>query len=188
MPKSNSFITLEQYQKSIETGELQLSLWHKLSHFGFICFLLFISFVMMSIGVFFYFKDGRNPFVPAMIYVVTGPVLLCIPFYILLKNRLKFKILHSKLGHDQLITELKKLCKEEGWFIAYNKGNTFIAKTKASLTSWGERVTILFNGDEIYVNSISDPSDRPSLIAIGPNRHNLKVVTDLINSDNDLPN
>jgi len=179
-------MTQEQYNKSIETGELQLSLRDKSSHYGIVEFLLFIPLVFLSIILFYYFKGDPKPFVSAEIYIILFPVFLSMLFYLLLKKRLKFKVLHSELDHKDLTAHLIQLCKEQNWTISFHNANIFIAKTNISLTSWGERVTVLFNGNEILVNSISDPDGKPSLIAIGPNRDNVKAVIDLIENINYL--
>ena len=102
-------------------------------------------------------------------------------------RRLKFKVLTTTLNHKEIAVYFEQLCKEWEWNLHFHNANIFIAKTRMSGGSWGEQVTILLSGNEVWVNSICDPDKHTSLVSMGRNRENLQAITDLINNINNLP-
>ena len=55
-----------------------------------------------------------------------------------------------------------------------------IASSPCSWRSWGERITIIKQEDELWFNSICDPNSRPSVTSWGKNRNNLNALLDEI--------
>ncbi|MDD1796340.1 hypothetical protein LRP50_24780 [Enterovibrio sp. ZSDZ42] len=61
-------------------------------------------------------------------------------------------------------------------------------ETNASLSSWGELITVLFTSSGILINSRPSPLRRPSLITMGRNKNNLqKLIATLEDNTHSLP-
>ena len=181
-------MTQEQYEKSIQTGYLQLTNWQKFNHFSIVGFLLFIPLGYLSITLYERVNGNGSNFNSDELYIIFIPVILATLFYFLQKSRLKFKVLISELKREQIIDYLEQLCKEWNWTIKTNNHSEFLAKTNPTFFSgsWGEQVTILFIDNKILLNSICDLDKRSSLVSMGHNRENVQAVTDLINNANNL--
>jgi len=181
-------MTQEQYDKSIETGYLQLRLWDKVTHFSIVGFLFFIPVLFLVFHLVGYLRGNPAGFAGGELSILIVPIFLGGLFYWLQKSRLKFKVLNTTLKHEEIVDLIKQLCKEWNWTPYLNNHNIFIAKTKpgALSGSWGEQVTILFNGNTILVNSICDPGEKQSLVSMGHNRENEQAITDLVNNANRL--
>jgi len=183
-------MTKEQYDKSIETGELQLTLTNKFNHYSIVAWLCFPSIFLLLLHLYkkiigdpAYFADGE-------IEIIVCTSVLALLFYWLQKSRLKFKKLSINFPAKELMSYLQELCKEWDWTIAYHDNHTVIAKTNVSFFSgsWGEQVTVLFTQNLVLVNSICDLDKKSSLVSMGHNRENVKAVTDLIANINTSTN
>ncbi len=179
-------MTQEEYNKSIETGELQLNCKDWLTHFGVVGFLFFMPLMLLSIHLFKFFEGNPFSFRDGEFYILIVPIIIGFLFFILQRSRLKFKVLTVRLSQKELTAYIEQLCKEWDWKPYFHNKNIFIAKTKMGGGSWGELVTILFNGNEVWINSICDPDKHGSIVSMGRNRENVKAVTDLIENINRL--
>lgn len=179
-------MTQEEYYKSIETGKLQLSRKDWLTHFGVAGFLFFIPLMLFSIHLFKFFEGNPFSFRDGEVYLLLVPIIIGFLFLLLQRGRLKFKVLTTTLSQKELTEYIERLCKEWDWKPYFHNKNVFIAKTKRGGGSWGEQVTILYNGNEVWVNSICDPDKKGSLVSFGRNRQNVQAVADLIENTNRL--
>jgi len=179
-------MTQEQYNKSIETGELQLNCKDMLTHFGVVGFLFFMPLMLLSIHLFQYFKGNPSSLRGDEFYILIIPIIIGFLFFLLQKSRLKLKVLTATLSQKELTSYIEQLCQEWDWKPYFHNKNIFIAKTKMGGGSWGEQVTILFNGNQVWVNSICDPDKKGSLVSFGRNRENVQAVVDLIENTNRL--
>jgi len=181
-------MTKEQYDKSIETGELQLGFWNKVSHFSIVLFLFFVPVLFLGIHLYEYLIGNSAYFAEGEIKIMIIALVVGVLFYWLQKSRLKFKKISTNLTSKELIPYIEELCKEWNWTISYHSDGIVVAKTNVSFISgsWGEQVTIILNNNIVLVNSICDLDKRSSLVSMGHNRENVKAVIDLIANTNAL--
>ncbi|NVK82676.1 MAG: hypothetical protein HWE21_00050 [Cytophagia bacterium] len=72
-----------------------------------------------------------------------------------------------------------RIANQEEWVIRTNRKNTIVAKSNPGFLSgsWGEQITVIINGQNVYVNSICDLDKRPSVVSFGRNRANeMKII------------
>jgi hypothetical protein len=71
-----------------------------------------------------------------------------------------------------------KAIKTSHWKIKRNEASKIVATVSGfpKTLSWGERVEIRFHDNYVYVNSICDPSNWPSIASWGQNRKNVKFI------------
>ncbi|MGI8882621.1 MAG: hypothetical protein ACR2IA_00040, partial [Pyrinomonadaceae bacterium] len=102
-------------------------------------------------------------------------------FYFIQKNRLKLTLIKANISRKTFDEIIEKIINKYGWQISINTSKEIIAKTPFSGKSWGERVTIIFDGNNILVNSICDPDERTSVVSMGRNEQNIRLIVKRIN-------
>lgn len=171
-------MTTEQYDKSLETGTLQISTRDKLSHFGIVIFLgimpsglLMFHFIAYLQGLVMPFKDGE-------IWLIIVPLLLAIAFYITQRDRLRFRVVTTPLKWNELMILIGQVGIELKWIRVSSSKRVYVARTNPGFFSgsWGEQITILFDTDRILVNSICDLKKRSSITSMGRNRENVGAL------------
>jgi arsenate reductase-like glutaredoxin family protein len=178
-------MTLSEYNKSIETGELQLSFWRKVSHFRIAIFLLYAAMLLPVIHLFEYVKGNSAIFALGEIYIIIITLLLALLLFGFQKSKLKFKTIKTTLKKEEIIDLLMQLSKEWEWHPCFHKESIFTAKTNSTFSkSIGEQVTVLINNDNILINTINDPDRR---LAFGAWERNMKnkeaIITMLERAD-----
>jgi len=91
-------------------------------------------------------------------------------------QRLKFKKIDAVLTEYEFKEIAKKAGLKMNWKLERLTGNSAIAFTGLNWGgSWGERITIIRDRDEILINSIHDPDKLISFALWGQNRKNIKA-------------
>jgi hypothetical protein len=176
-------MTKEIYDRSVETGEVQLvGFWDKSAHFGIVGFLLFLATVVVCVEWNLQ-KNNINIFQSVDLWMIIAPLTLALIFYLVQKQRLKFRVVKTKLNHAQLKEILTEVAEMLEWKFTSMTTNVCIATTNPGFFSgsWGEQITILFYQDSVFVNSICDPDKRSSVVSFGRNRENERTLIDKIN-------
>lgn len=96
-------------------------------------------------------------------------------FVIVQYRRLNFKRLKVTLTSEEFIFITKQAGGEMNWRLENLTKDYAVAITGFNWGSWGERVTIIRKENEILINSICDPDNRPSVSSWGQNRKNIKA-------------
>lgn len=168
-------------EKSIESGELQLESRDKINHFS-IVFYSFTFAVFMPIMVLFYqiYDPASNKnygvlwFSP--IFAIVGVI-----FYFIQKKRLKLTSIKTNIKREEFDNIIEQISNKYGWQICINTSKKIVAKTPFSGKSWGEQVTIIFDGNNLLVNSICDPDKKSSVVSAGRNDQNVRLLIKRIN-------
>ncbi|MCO5934108.1 hypothetical protein NAF17_01030 [Mucilaginibacter sp. RB4R14] len=175
-------MTARQYKKSIESGQVQLSKAQQFCYYGAVIF-----FISMPITVIIYHlilfinHDEQNYHIQELLIVII-PIILALVLYNIQKSRLKFLILNPGLGHEEIWLVIHKIREDFKWTTVEESDNIFIAKTFPSFlaNTWGSQMTILLNDNEMYINSISDPNNRPNIFAGPENKRKVQAVLDYL--------
>jgi hypothetical protein len=171
-------MTREQYDKSIKTGELQLSGWGKISYY-FVAFLLFfVSLISLAALLF----DKSKNFVKPPVGFIIVPAILGSLVYLYQKRGLKFHVIETKLSQKEVSVLVKKLCDEQKWSMAFEDGDALIAKTDVN-NPWrkSKKITTLFDRNKLFVNSIYDPDlNKSGLDLFGNNSEVIKIIIDCL--------
>lgn len=175
-------MTNEQINRSIETKRLEINNWGKFDHYTIVGFM----FLIPIIQVFLYLKElvnGTSKGINGdMVLFIIIPLILGFLLYKLQRNRLNFKIIETNLNREQLEKIIDQVAKELKWEIFTDEKRIVEAKTFPNFFSgsWGEQITILFDGQQVLINSICDLDKRSSLVSMGRNRKNMKRLVEEI--------
>jgi len=171
-------MTQEQYNKSIATGELQLSAWGKFSYFWVVGFLFFIPLTCLAFDIF----DNSANFVGTPIWFIIIPTILGILLYWLQKNQLKFKIVKTRLGRYEFSKLTRQISEQFKLTILFEDGDIFVAETTPELFSGVEakQITILLNKDVIMISSIFELTRKSSVDIMGSNKKAVNTLIDKI--------
>lgn len=110
------------------------------------------------------------------------PFIIGLLFYKLQKNRLKFKTVETALTRDELDKIIERVAAELQWRIYTNNKRIVEARTNPSFFSgsWGEQITILFDGKRVLANSICDLKKQDSVVSMRRNKKNTQRLIDEI--------
>jgi hypothetical protein len=102
-------------------------------------------------------------------------LILCTIFFVIQYRRLRFKSVTINLDKNDISNVLTKTAKELDWYFVAGGENFAVAKRKGGFTtgSWGEQITVLFDNNQIFINSICDPDKWSSIASFGRNKQNV---------------
>lgn len=172
-----SEINKDKIRSMKSSKRLILSKQEKFWHYSVVPFILIVpilttyGFVKDYLGV---YEGVRTPSEMIGGYLFVIPAIL---FFVIQWNRLKFKTYKTKVTDNEFETALKKTANELGWSIEQSK-NGFVRahRTWSWSSSWGELITIIYEEDQLLINSICDPN-APfiSVVSYGWNKKNIKT-------------
>ena len=167
-------MTNEDLKHVLETGKLKLSFWNKFSHYGIVGFLIIIPTTLVFLHLKAYFEEIQNPLKEGEILFIIIPVILAVFFYLLQRNRLKFKTVETSLNRGEIDLIIKRVSNELEWMEFIYNDKIIVAKTHPGFLSgsWGEQITILLDKNVIFINSICDPNKQSSIVSMGRNKQN----------------
>jgi hypothetical protein len=170
----------------IETKKLKLKLSDLFTHY-LIVFFLFIPFLLTLYS--FIEKYLLNNYTgvrsPEEMFIGTSPLtIVAIIFFFIQRNKLKFKVVATKLPKERIKEIIELTAKELEWHLEIVNAKIIIAKTHPKWTSgsWGEQITIIFDKSSIMINSICDPDKKSSVVSFGRNKKNVNKLIENIKS------
>lgn len=178
----SSGMTEEEIRYSIETNEVKLTFREKLNHYGIVGLQLIIEGLYLNGFV----RDHLNKILTSTDELVIGVfiVLLLLTFltYKLQKRRLAFKSIETGLKKSELNDIIRKVGLEHKWILLSVNENSIVAKTTPGYfpVSGRERITILFDQNKVFINSICDPLKTSRLLSLGQNKRNENRLLDVI--------
>jgi hypothetical protein len=169
-------MTQSDINKMTSDRRLRLRFWDSLNHFGIV--IAFSVLPIMSVKSIYEELNGMGYGVRSISdFAVIGIIglSLCIVFSIIQYRRLRFKSITVNLDKNDISNALTKTAKELDWYFVNGGENFAIAKRKGGFTtgSWGEQITVLFDNNEILINSICDPDKWSSIASFGRNKQNV---------------
>ena len=89
----------------------------------------------------------------------------------------------TKLPEGQIREMIAIFAQLKKWKVSNNRKSLIILKTgpgRSGATGWGERITMITKGSEVWISSISDP-DRPmSFRSYRRNKYNIGFIRDVL--------
>lgn len=113
--------------------------------------------------------NTQNDFSLATAYV---SLLSAFYFYIIQSKQLKFKCLPLTIESTIFEQAILDITQKLKWKLHKSKNGLYILKSGIEFKTWGQLITILWNKDKIFFNSINDPDKKPSITSFGKNRTN----------------
>lgn len=172
----------ELIEKSLETRELQLTLSQKEGHYAIVIALLIIPTVFLFFLIKYLITDNIDKIKPGLLIMGTIAGGLGFIAYRLQRRRLKFVIVNTGLGRDQLKRIIDLTGEELNWIPFYADDQVIILKTfpKFWSGSWGEQITIMFDTGKVLINSICDPDKTSSVFSNGRNTKNIRLIVERV--------
>ncbi len=160
---------------------LKLKFWDCLNHFGIV--IAFSVLPIMSIWFIIQeFLGNGNGIRTISDFLKIGIIglIICIIFFIIQYRRLRFKTFEINLSKEIIYDALTKTAKELNWNFVYGTDNIAVAKRKGGFTtgSWGEQITVIFDNNQVLINSICDPDRRSSIASFGRNKQNVLTLVE----------
>ena len=165
----------EQYDKSIQTGKLQLSAWRVIPFYFLVVLLFFIPVMFLALEIF----DNSKNYVRPPIWAISIPAVLGALLYKYQQIGLKFEVIETALTKNAVFSLIEKLADEQKWLIVFRSDKVFVAKIDAG-NPWrkSKLITILLDKNRVLINSIYDPDTNKS--GIDPLGTNKALVGSLI--------
>jgi len=168
-------MTTEQYDLAIRTGKLPLSVWGKIKYYFLVVFLFFISLLCLW-GLLF--ENSKNFDKPPVSFVII-PAILGILVYIIQKPGLKFQVIETNLSKKDILLLIKKVCDEQKWSIVSQESDVLVANSDYRAWDKTKKITILFDRNKVFVNSIYEPDlNKAGIDLFGNNRKIIKIIID----------
>ncbi|WP_188051713.1 hypothetical protein [Flavobacterium sp. GP15] len=176
-------MTKSEIKISIEKQVLQLNFWQKLSHYGIVLGILIISITIGVLSIKDILSGNRNHISVKILSFIIVPFLFTIFFYFLQKKRLRFNIIETNLSLIEIKNIVTEVAEERKWIRNKNNDYCYVATTYPGFFSgsWGELITIIFDKNRIYFNSICNPNEKSSIISMGRNRKHYLTLLNQIN-------
>lgn len=161
----------------ISRDRLQLSTVRMLSYF------LLPGLLIVAAGSTIFFAVMRGNGLQ-MLWVPTIFVLAAILLVWQLRRGLRFHTVQTgREPADNMERVLDVARKREWQRAAAEPEGTMEFHTPRSMFSWGEMVTVRFEGGAVLINSISDPGHGPSITSMGGNARNVRLVASALRGD-----
>lgn len=168
-------------KKSIESGELQLPSWQKKTHYEVVWWSFAIAVFFPLMILFYQLYDSARIKNYGVLWLSPIFIFVGVILYFIQKNRLKLTSIKTNISREEFDKIIENISDKYGWEIHINSLSEIIAKTPFSGSSWGEQVTVIFNGNNLLVNSICDPDKRSSVVSCGRNKQNIRLIIKRIN-------
>lgn len=173
-------MTPSQILSSVEKQQLQLNGRQRFNHYSTAHFALFVGLglPMMILGG--WLIDARIDFALSKYEVALFSIPSLIVAALLYRHFARILALskvNTPLGVSDIRELLIGLAEREGWQVQRNRKSFIVLKTHPGFTrNCGERITVLFHGGEVWVNSICDPDSDPAFYSSGRNRRNRQLI------------
>jgi hypothetical protein len=170
----------------VEQKRVKLTIRQALTHYSIVWFFLVIPGVIIYDLIKVYitntFTEDRSPI--ELIKTIICYIVIAIFLYFIQWRRLRFSIYKIPHSEDNFEEAFKMTVKELDWKVAINQRNYKQATTPSSILtgSWGERITIINDGNRFLINSICDPDKRPSVSSFGWNKKNVRTFLETLKS------
>ncbi|WP_124642924.1 hypothetical protein [Amniculibacterium aquaticum] len=154
---------------------LKLYGWRYFTHFQIFYMVLIIPIMIFLVKAFKFnnFHFSQNEF---YLYFALG--IVCALLYFMQKKKLKFKTIKINNSKEKILECIEKVAEKLKWYPEEITDEYIIAKTRPSFFSgsWGEEITIVFDGNKILINSICDPDKQSSVVSMGRNKKNVNIL------------
>jgi ABC-type multidrug transport system fused ATPase/permease subunit len=150
---------------------LKLSGLAKFNYFTPVIFVASLPLIGLAVQI---FSPGKND----LTLLILIPIPLAAFLYWYLNRTLRYQLIRTTHSAEENFHAVVSLAHRENWKIKVKRTGFIRAKVGGfpKTMSWGEQVSVQFDGNDVYVNSICDPDERPSISSYGQNAENVESV------------
>lgn len=177
-------MTREQVKRAKERERLCLSRWHQFNHYFPAFFFALIPAVFVVVTIYDWLSEIYRPKAirpDSLVFwmFILIPIIVGILVFRFQRNQLKMTKIQVDLDGASQRDRIRRISKQLGWDIVSDTSEGFVSRTHPSFWSgsWGERITVIYDDNCIWVNSICDPDKRSSLVSCGRNKANVRAIT-----------
>ena len=183
-------MTAAQIRRSVEKQKLQLNRSQRFNHFLVAHGTLFVGLCLPSIIFLNWLIELRFNSVLSVFQVIlfSAPwIVASILLYFYQKRVLSLSKVATPLKVSEIRQILSGLAQREGWSVLNSNKAFVVMKTHPGFTwNWGEKITILFYKEEVWVNSICDPDNEPAVYSSGRNKRNRRLIHQFLSGNRHL--
>jgi hypothetical protein len=112
------------------------------------------------------------------------PAIASVLLYIRRERELKLIRVDTDRSRAEVTSAIVELARNNNWEVRNKTKKYMVLKSHPGFWSgsWGEQMTILFDKDKVWVNSICDPEKQASIVSMGRNRQNVTALIVTIRS------
>ncbi len=173
-----------QIRSSVENQKLQLKGQQRFNHHFAAHFALLVGLGLPALTVVDWLIDGRIGVVLSGLEIALFSTPWLVGATLLYRHLVRILALSkvtTPLGVSAIRELLVSLARRERWSVQNNRKTFMVLKTNPGFTwNWGERITVLFQGGEVWVNSICDPNSDPAIYSSGRNRRNRQLIHEFL--------
>lgn len=181
-------MTASQIKQSILKRHLQLEGMAKLTHFEPVLWLLFVAAMFPAFVGYEWLRYGEvislGLTLEMLLIFSLIPTALALCLYIYQTRQLRLWRIITSRSVDENRDIVIDTANRNDWKIRNNRKNFMMLKTHPSFWSgsWGEQITLILDGRDIWLNSICDPENHTSIVSMGRNRQNIEILTHALSS------
>lgn len=175
-------MTPAEIKQSLESRRLVLSGWERWTHFEPAIALAFIASLMPAFAAYDLVTIGEVTMpdsIPKVFFIATViPGIASVLLYIYRERELRLTRIDTERSRQEITSAIVELAENNNWEVRNKTKKYMILKTHPSFWSGsgGEQITVLFDKDRVWVNSICDPDKRASVVSMGRNRQNVHAL------------
>lgn len=159
---------------------LNLNTERALTHYNFPLLLIGIPIFFVGLNAYEYYLTGKSGFFPLFWCALSG--VLAFVCYRKQRAKLYFEPVGTCLQIPALQERLMEVARQHNWTVEYMDDDCFVAHTNPSIWSftWGELVFVVFDGQQVWINSVNNLDRRSTPFSFGAIRKNIRLIKEAI--------
>lgn len=161
---------------------LNLTTWWALTHYGFPLALVGLPVFFVGLNAYSYYVQGKADFPFPLFWGGLLPMILAFVLYRRQRAKLFFQSVQTSLPLETLQAVMLEVARAKNWTIDYIGDDCMVAHTNPSIWSgtWGEQVFVVFDRNEVWVNSVNNLDKRSALVSFGRTKRNIRWIKEAI--------
>lgn len=161
---------------------LNLTTGEAFTHYGFPLMLAGIPVFFVGVNAYDYYIQGKSPFFFSLFWCGLVPLVLAFMVYRRQRGKLYFQSVETQLPVQVLQAVTVEVARKENWTIDYIGADCIVAHTRPSIWSftWGQQVFVVFDKNEVWINSVNHLDKRSSLVSFGQTKRNIRLLKEAV--------
>lgn len=167
----------------LEHQYLPLNVEWAFTHYAFPQFLLCLPVCFLFFNAWTYFINGDNNalFFP-LFWCGLLPASLSYITYRKQRSKLNFECVKTSLDKRAIQEAFMQTAEQNNWTIDHIGDDCMVAHTNPSMWafSYGEQIFLVFDTEQVWINSVNDLNKRASMGSFGYTKKNLKLIREML--------
>lgn len=147
------------------------------THYGFPLAMLFIPFLFVGVNLYFYCLGTGEGFFPVF-WCGALPLTLAFVSYRNQRAKLNFQSVATLLSVMEMHKLVVEVARQHNWVIDHMGEDCIVAHTRRSFPSlsWGEQIFIVFDENQVWINSVNSLNKRSAAASFGYTKKNIRLL------------